>query len=258
MCFLLVGIHCYLGIHVLKRGVIFIDLSLAQVASLGSTLALVFHFEHHTTGSYFISLLFTLLVALYFAWAKKYDFLVSQEVLIALVYALSSSLIVLSVNMMAHGAEHIKEILVGQILWVTWGDVYKTAMIYLGVFCVHYFFRKPILNSTMSPDSSHFIWDFLFYALFGIVITSSVSVAGILLVFAFLVVPALISQIFYSRLKEQLIFGWVLGFALCALGMFLSYFYDLPAGALLVCLFTLIPLVGLFFAPLLQNWHRKL
>lgn len=255
MCLVLVGIHCYLGLHVLRRGVIFIDLSLAQVASLGSSVALLFHFDHYATGSYFVSLGFTLLAALYFAWGKKFEKYISQEVLIALVYAFASSLVILVVNMMAHGAEHIKEILVGKILWVSWEEVIKTALIYSVVAGIHYIFRAQILKSTLEKkqDKQDLVWDFLFYALFGVVITSSVGVAGILLVFSFLVVPALISMQITNSIGKQMLVGWVIGIILCVVGMFLSYKLDLPAGAVLVVVFTLVPILSLPFFRLIKR-----
>lgn len=243
MCLILVGIHCYLGLHVLRRGVIFVDLSLAQVASLGSSVALLFHLEHHSLGSYFISLGFTLIAALYFAWGKQFEHRVSQEVLIALVYAFASSLVILVVNMIAHGAEHIKEILIGKILWVSWDEVFKTAIIYSAVALIHYIFRKQLTKSSLSHNSNSVKWDFLFYALFGIVITSSVGVAGILLVFSFLVVPALISMQISKSIARQLFIGWGIGTGLSLVGMILSYFFDLPAGAVLVVVFTGVPII---------------
>ncbi|MCB9091128.1 MAG: metal ABC transporter permease [Halobacteriovoraceae bacterium] len=246
MCLILVGIHCYLGLHVLKRGVIFVDLSLAQVAGLGTTVALLFHVEHHSTGSYFISLGHTFAVAALFAWARKFDKKISQEVLIGITYALASALVILVVNNLSHGTEHIKEILVGHILWVTWSDVIKTGAIYAAVSLVHYYFRKPIIAVSFGDDlKDHSKWDFLFFALFGVVITSSVGVAGILLVFSFLIVPALISTFFRSDIKGRLIFGWIFGFIVCILGMVISYLGDLPAGAVLVVCFTAIPILML-------------
>ena len=250
MCLILVGIHCYLGLHVLRRGIIFVDLSLAQVAGLGSTVALLFHFEHHSYQSYLISLSFTFIAALYFAWGKRYQKFVSQEVLIALVYAFASSLVILVVNSMAHGAEHIKEILIGKILWVTWEEVIKTAIIYTVVAIIHFVYRKQMLNATedKSLGQSNLFWDFIFYALFGIVITSSVGIAGILLVFSFLVVPALVSMQLVKSIKKQLIFGWLIGSFLCLIGMAASYQLDMPAGAVLVVVFTAVPIL---FLPLL-------
>lgn len=248
MCLVLVGIHCYLGIHVLKRGVIFIDLSLAQVASLGSTVALMLHFEQQAFGSYLISLVFTFCAALYFAWGKRHEKLIPQEVLIALVYALSSSMVVLVINSLAHGADHIKDILVGKILWVGYADVLKTALIYSAVGLVHYVFRVQMMAVSESDGGKQqmgLFWDFLFFALFGVVITSSVGVAGILLVFSFLVVPALISMKFCTTTRSQLFVGWAVGLVLCLFGLYLSYVFDLPAGAVMVVVFAATPVVGM-------------
>jgi zinc/manganese transport system permease protein len=251
MCLILVGIHCYLGLHVLRRGVIFVDLSLAQVASLGSTVALLFKFEHHSSGSYFISLCFTLIASIYFAWIKKFEKNISQEVMIAIVYAFAGSAVILVVNSMAHGAEHIKEILVGKILWVSWDDVLKTLLIYSLVAVIHYIYRGPLLRASEGKQKEKtLLWDFLFYALFGVVITSSVGMAGILLVFSFLVVPSLISMNFVKGVQNQLFLGWGIGIILSLLGMTISYKMDLPAGAVLVTLFTVIPIVLL---PMLKR-----
>lgn len=256
MCLILVGIHCYLGLHVLRRGVIFVDLSLAQVAGLGTTVALLFEIEHHSTGSYFISLGHTLAVAALFAWARRLEQKISQEVLIGIVYALASASVILVVNNLSHGAEHIKEILVGHILWVSWGDVIKTGVIYFIVSGVHYYFRKPLIAVSFGQKTENpMLWDFLFFALFGVVITSSVQIAGILLVFSFLIVPALISTFFQSQMRGRLIFGWIFGFFICALGMVFSYILDLPAGAVLVVCFTATPILLLPFLRYCQLKH---
>ena len=145
MCLILAGIHCYLGLHVLARGVIFVDLSLAQVAAFGATLAILFGFDHDSSATYFVSLASTFLAAALFAMARRHEKLFSQEAIIGIVYALASAAVVLVVDRVAHGAEHIKDLLVGQVLWVTWHDVLKTAQIYGVVSAVHYLFRKPLL-----------------------------------------------------------------------------------------------------------------
>ena len=256
MCFVLIGIHCYLGLHVLARGVIFVDLSLAQVAALGATLALTFGVDHESPSVYFWSLGATLLAALLFAGARRLEEKISQEALIGIVYALGSASVVLLVNHMAHGAEHIKNLLVGQILWVGWEDVFKTASIYSIVGLVHYFFRKQLLAASFKKSSTGSLWDFLFYALFGVIITSSVRVAGILQVFSFLIVPAIVSSYFFKSVRSRLIFGWIFGsiLSLCAMGLSLQL--DLPSGALIVVCFTLVPVV-LVIVDLLKNKIRE-
>ena len=258
MCLVLAGIHCYLGLHVLARGVIFVDLSLAQVAAFGATVAILFGFEHHSGGTYFISLVSTFLAAALFALARRHEKVFSQEAIIGIVYALASAAVVLVVDRVAHGAEHIKELLVGQVLWVTWGDVFKTSLIYGGVSVVHFVFRKQLIAASFSHEHGHAPvsgtgkWDFLFYALFGIVITSSVSLAGVLQVFAYLIVPSVVSTLFFRSIRARLFFGWGLGFMLSLLGMALSYHWDLPAGAFIVVCFAIVPVLLLLLSPFIK------
>lgn len=246
MCLILAGIHCYLGLHVLARGVIFVDLSLAQVAAFGATLAIYFGFDHHSPATYLTSLGCTFCAAALFAMARKHEKQFSQEAIIGIVYALASAAIVLVVDKIAHGAEHIKDILVGQVLWVTWPDVFKTGLIYLAVSMIHYIFRRQLLAASFhgSNNNSGF-WDFLFYALFGVVITSSVSVAGVLQVFAYLIVPSVVGSLLFKTIRSRLLFGWTLGFVLSFSCLWLSYIWDLPAGAFIVVCFSLLPILML-------------
>lgn len=253
MCLVLTGIHCYLGLHVLARGVIFVDLSLAQVAALGATATLAFGFDHESPAVYIFSLLATFLAASLFALARKQEKKFSQEAIIGIVYALGSASVILFVNRMAHGAEHIKDLLIGQILWVSWSDVLKTAVIYSGVGLVHYIFRHQLLAASFHSGKAESRWDFLFYALFGVVITSSVHVAGVLQVFAFLIVPSLIGTLFFKTIKSRLIFGWTFGMLLSLIGMGLSFSLDMPSGAFIVVCFTLIPVLFLIASPLLSK-----
>jgi zinc/manganese transport system permease protein len=252
LCLILAVMHCYLGLHVLARGVIFVDLSLAQVASLGSTVALLWDPEHKSPAGYFIALAATLLAAGLFALARRSERYISQEAIIGIVYAFASAAIVLIIDRLAHGAEHLKQAIIGQILWVSWKDVAHAALIYLAVGIVHYRFRREFLKSSTGAPS-HWVWDFLFYALFGVVITSSTHVAGVLMVFSFLIVPAAISVIFFSGIRARLLFGWVLSSGLSILGMFISYEADAPVGAVMVVLFTAVPILLLLLVSLLPR-----
>lgn len=251
MCLILAGIHCYLGLHVLARGVIFVDLSLAQVAAFGATLAILFGFEHHSAAAYFVSLACTFCAAALFSLARRHEQKFSQEAIIGITYALASGAVVLVVDHIAHGAEHIKDVLVGQVLWVTWMDVGKTAAIYAVVSLVHYLFRFQLIRASFSHGEGGGFWDFLFYALFGVVITSSVSMAGVLQVFAYLIVPAVLSTLFFDSIRARLLFGWALGFVLSFTGLALSYLWDLPAGAFIVVCFAALPVLVLLGYPLL-------
>lgn len=253
MCLILAGIHCYLGLHVLARGVIFVDLSLAQVAALGATVAIFFGFDHHSTATYFISLASTFGGAALFALARRHENIFSQEAMIGIVYALASASVILVVDKIAHGAEHIKDLLVGQVLWVTWADVIKTGIIYGVVAIIHFIFRRQLLAASLGKQTKNTaFWDFLFYALFGVVITSSVSVAGVLQVFAYLIVPAVVGTLFFTTIRSRLLFGWGLGFVLSLVGMTLSHIFDLPAGAFIVVCFAALPVLLLLISPWLK------
>jgi len=257
MCLVLVGIHCYLGLHVLARGVIFVDLSLAQVAAFGATFALLLGFEHDSFPEYLMALVSTFIGAGLFALARRYEKRLAQEAIIGIVYALGSAGVILAVDKMAHGSEHIRDLLVGEVLWVTWPQVIKTTAIYSVVGAIHYIFRKQFFAASFSKQAANRgWWDFLFYALFGVVITSSVSIAGVLQVFTYLIVPAVVGSFLFTTLRAKLFFGWGLGFVLSLFGMSLSYFLDLPSGATIVVCFTLVPvlvLLGLGLRFLLHN-----
>ncbi len=242
-CLVLVGIHVYLGIHVLAREVIFVDLSLAQIAALGSILALLAGFGLESTTAYFFSLAATFVGAAVFSFTRMRHGRVSQEAIIGIVYAVSAATGVLAMDRAPHGAEHLKHILVGSILWVTWQDVAQTAGIYAIVGLFHWVLRDRFLMMSFDSEKaqrqgwSMRAWDFLFYASFGFVITSAVPIAGVLLVFSFLIVPAVCSTLFAHRIGVRLAIGWGIGFVVSALGCVLSYVGDLPTGATVVCMF---------------------
>lgn len=246
MCLVLALIHCYLGLHVLQRGVIFVDLSLAQVASFGATAALLFADEHDSFTSYFVSLGATFLAAGLFAIARRYEDRFSQEAVIGIVYALASAAVVLVVDRLAHGAEHLKEALVGQVLWVSWPEVIRTTAIYSVVGLIHYKFRRQFLQASAGAKM-HWIWDFLFYALFGVVITSSTHIAGVLMVFSYLIVPAIVGAVLFRSVRARLLFGWTFSAVISIIGMFFSYTLDLPVGAFIVVLLTSVPILLLLF-----------
>ncbi len=254
ICLILAGIHCYLGLHVLARGVIFVDLSLAQVAALGLSLGVLLGFDEHSAIVYFIALFMTFIASAIFALARRHESLFSQEAIIGIVFALSSAAVVLVAEKIPHGMEHIKNLLAGQILWVTWGDVTRVAIVYSIVGIIHYIFRKQFLDASLnrSPKKT-ILWDILFYALFGVVITSSVSVAGVLLVFSYLIVPSLISTFFFKTIKSRLIFGWVFGFVLSLIAMIFSYILDIPTGPFIVVCFASMPVFLLITMSSLEH-----
>ena len=243
---ILTGIHAYLGVHVVERGVVFVDLSLAQIAALGTTIAVLAGYDPHGTGAYWTSLIFTFLGAAIFSTIKAHKARVPQEAIIGIAYAVASAAAILAMSKSVAQTEHLKEMLVGNILTVSWAEVRFTAFIYglLGLF--HYVFRKKFLLISINPQKAEEegvsirFWDFLFYASFGFVVTSSVAIAGVLLVFCYLIVPSVAAMLYAERIGPRLAIGWTMGTLVSALGVYLSLKVDLPTGATIVCTFGIV------------------
>ncbi len=249
-CLVLVGIHSYLGLHVLRRKVIFVDLALAQVAALGTTVAFLFHIDPQGPGAYVFSLLFTIIAAAVFSITRLKKERVPQEAIIGLVYALAAAISVLVVAEAPHGAEHIKEIMTGAILWVTGGEVAAAAVVYALVGLFHFIFRKRFIAISENHEKAFEtgynvrLWDFFFYLSFGLVITHSVRTAGVLLVFVFLVVPAIMAMLITKNLLHQLFIGWGVGLLVSVGGMGISYHFDSATGPTVVAFYGGVLLVG--------------
>ncbi len=244
-CLLLTCIHGYLGLHVLAREVIFVDIALAQVAALGTTAALLFGYDLESVLAYWMALGCTLVGAAIVAGTRTRQRRVSQEAVIGVVYAVSAAAAILVVDRAPHGVEHIKAMLVGSLLTVTPALVAKTALLYAAVGLFHWWARGPFVLISTDPDAAyrHGLavrwWDFLFYASFGVVVTSSVRIAGVLLVFAYLIVPGLASLIWGAPWRTRLLFGWSLAAGVSLAGIVISASVDLPTGATIVCVFGL-------------------
>jgi zinc/manganese transport system permease protein len=242
-CLVLAGIHVYLGLHVLARGIIFVDLALAQVAALGITVALLAGHTIQSEAAYWYALAFTLAGALFFAATRGRRSAIPQEAIIGIVYAVSAATAVLVVDRAPQGAEYIKQLLVGSILTVAPRQVGALALLYAAVGALHWIFRRPLLEISFTPDTavekrrSVGAWDFLFYASFGLVVTSSVRVAGVLLVFSYLIVPATVAAVMTNSVGGRLLIGWGLGFLVSVVGLLVSAAWDLPTGAAVVTTF---------------------
>lgn len=248
-CLVLTGIHTYLGIHVITRGVIFVDIALAQIAALGITGAFLLGFEPESSTAYFFSLGATFLGALFFAFFR--DKRIPQEAIIGVAFAVSSATVILLADALPHGSEHIKYLLSGNILWVNWDQIIKTAVIYSALGIFHTIFRDKFLLVSANPQEAErrkiklWVWDLLFYLSFGLVITSSVQMAGVLLVFSFLIVPALCGFLFFEGIRGRLFMGWMIGGLVSLSGIAGSYFWDLPTGPMIVAVFGVVLGVGL-------------
>jgi zinc/manganese transport system permease protein len=256
---ILTGIHAYLGVHVVERGVIFVDLSLAQIAALGATIALLFPFsggDPHAPAVYWVSLAFTFMGALIFSMIRVKQARIPQEAIIGICYAVASAAAILAMSKATSEAEHLRDMLVGNILAVSWQEVGQTAILYGVVGVFHYVFRKQFLaisrshNNPESTGLNYRFWDFLFYASFGFVVTSSVAIAGVLLVFCYLIVPSVAAMLYAENIGPRLAIGWTMGTVVSALGVWLSLQLDLPTGATIVVTFGLVLILMAVVRPL--------
>ncbi|MEK7245249.1 MAG: metal ABC transporter permease, partial [Pseudomonadota bacterium] len=227
----LVGIHAYFGIQVLTRNVVFVDLALAQIAALGTTVAYMLGHGPQTTAGYGYSLAFTLLAALVLAFTRQWSGRISQEAIIGVIYVVAAAAAILLIDRAPQGAEHLKQILTGSILTAGWADLAAIVPLYLAIGALHWGLRRRMA----AADRGAWLSEFVFYATFGVVVTSSVTLAGVLLVFSFLIMPAAIGVIYADREGRQLVIGWGVGTVASLAGLVGSYAFDLPTGAPMVC-----------------------
>jgi zinc/manganese transport system permease protein len=259
---ILSGIHAYLGVHVVERGVIFVDLALAQIAALGATVAILVGIDPHGHGAYWLSLAFTFVCAAIFSFARTRRGHIPQEAFIGIAYAVASATAILAMSKATGETEHLKDMLVGNILAVDKAEVMKTAVLYGIVGLFHYIFRKKFLLISTDPARAEAsgmsirFWDFLFYASFGFVVTSSVAIAGVLLVFCYLIVPSVGAMLFADRVGRRLAIGWTMGTLVSALGVYFSVSFDMPTGAMIVCTFGAV-LVLMFIIHLIFFHGRQ-
>jgi zinc/manganese transport system permease protein len=266
---ILTGIHSYLGVHVVERGVIFVDLSLAQIAALGATIAILLPFtggDPHGPWVYWISLAFTFVGAGIFSTIRARRARIPQEAIIGISYAVASAASILAMSKATSESEHLKDMLVGNILAVSWEEVLRTAALYAAVGVFHFVFRRQFLAISMAhqregdPVIDHLNvrwWDFLFYASFGFVVTSSVAIAGVLLVFCYLIVPSVAAMLYSDHIGRRLAIGWTMGTVVSALGIYLSVRLDLPTGATMVCTFGLVLILMAALRPVLRPRSRR-
>lgn len=250
-CMVLVAIHSYLGLHVIARGVIFVDLSLAQMAALGSVIALIAGFAPDSRTAFLFSLVFTALGAALFASTRNWTRgRVPHEAIIGIVYVMASAAAMLVAEKAPRGAEAIHDVLVGSIIWVTWPVILMKTLAYAGLGLLHYLLRRRFLTISFEPEEAEHSgwrihwWDFWFYVTFGLAVTISVPIAGVLMVFTMLVVPATIAFLFTRNIRRLVAISWGAGALASFLGLWLSYVGDFPTGPLIVCMYGVLLLAA--------------
>lgn len=245
--------HTYLGLHVLSRGIIFVDLALAQVAALGVSIAFLLGEDGHGVSAQVYALSATLLAAFLFAKLRNLPNKTTREVTIGCVYVVATALSIVILSRSSKGMDELKSIFNGNILWVSWEEITIIALIYAALSVIHYIYHSRFIALSFDSDGDRppgFIWEFLFFASFAVVITLAVNVAGILLVFAFLIIPAFSASIISNALIHRLLFGWLLGIAGCVVGLWVAFQADLPVGATVVSVLGVLPLVALIIKRL--------
>src|SRR5581483_4869772 len=242
-CILLPWLLVYLGLHVVQRGIIFIDIAMAQMASFGICLAVLLRLDLESWTTFGIALAFTLIGAAIFSATGKRASQIPQEAVIGIAYVVAAAAAVLLLSRAAEGDEEIKNMLVGNILLVTPREVWERFGLFAAVGVFHFAFRKNFLFVSFDREGAYEKglrvrwWDFLFYALFGLIVTSFVRIAGVLLVFSYLIVPAVCGINLAQQLGNRLLIGWIIALVGGVAGLFLSYWGDLPSGAAIVCTF---------------------
>jgi len=239
---ILTGIHAYLGVHVVERGVIFVDLALAQIAALGATIAILIGMDPHGQGAYWLSLAFTFIGAAIFAFARTRRGHIPQEAFIGIAYAVASAAAILAMSKATGETEHLKDMLVGNILAVDRHEVIKTAILYGAIGLFHYIFRHKFLLISTNPAEAE---------------ARGMSIAGVLLVFCYLIVPSVGAMLFADRVGRRLAIGWTMGTLVSALGVYFSVLMDLPTGAAIVCTFGAVLVVMFFIHLFFFHGHKS-
>jgi len=249
---ILAGIHSYLGFHVVSRGVIFVDISLAQAAAFGGVAAMLLGLENHSMAAYLVSLAFTLAGAGIISVSRTKDNRIPQEAFIGIVYAGFSAGVILLLSGHPGGMEELEHTISGSLMTVTVRDLWVTALIYGAIGVFHYIFRNQFFRISENAAQNRHDgksagwWDFLFYGTFGLVVTSSVHIAGVLLVFSLLVIPPVIALLFTRRRGARLALGWVIAFVGSAIGIGLSVGANLPAGPSIIAILISILILTVF------------
>jgi zinc/manganese transport system permease protein len=240
-CLLLPGILVYYGLHIVRREIIFVDLALAQVAALGICLSILLKHDAGDWQTYAWSLGFAFVGAAIFTITRTADHRVPQEALIGIVYVVAAATAILMLSKSAEGDEELKRTLVGDILLVQKGEVFRAFGLYALIGVIHFIFRKKFLLISFEPERAAAQgvsirgWDFLFYVLFGFVVTSFVHIGGVLMIFSYLIVPAVCASLLGQSLGVRMVIGWLTATIASMAGLYVSYKNDLPTGASIVC-----------------------
>lgn len=249
----------YLGLHIVQRQIIFVDLALAQVAALGTCLSILFGFDVHDWQSYAFSVGFTLVGAIIFTLTHTQKHRVPQEALIGIVYVVAAAAGILILSQSTGGKEELQRSLIGELLVVTGVEIAQTLGLFIIIGIIHYIFRRQFMAISFAPEQaaskgiSVRWWDFIFYVLFGLVVTSFVHIGGVLLVFSYLIVPAVCATYLANSIGVRLLIGWLVATLASVAGLFVTAKADWPIGSTIVCALGVV----LLLVAIAANWRSK-
>ncbi len=241
-CVILAGVLSYFGNHILTRGIIFIDIALAQIAALGTMLGLLLGYAEASASVELISLLFTLIIIAIFALTKFEKQVVPQEAIIGIIYGLGLGIAMLLAEKIPGGSNYITKTITGNILWVTWNDVIKCASIFVPIAIIHFLLRRPFIKISESKENLPYsinkvrMYELIFYITFGIVVVRSVPIGGIFVIFVLLIAPTAMATLFTQRWGWRFLWSWIIGIAGSIIGIYISYEIDISNGPAIVCL----------------------
>ena len=229
-------LHTYMGLHVIRRTIIFCDLALAQLAAFGALVGIAIGIQYATSGSYIVSMLVVLVGSFLLAAINPRSPLIPREAVIGIIFALALVATLLLGDKLGAGDAYVTKTMAGSMLWANWSLVATTVAVYIVLLLFHYRFRHKFIALTDNPESLRHrrFWDFLFFATQGIIAVLIVPIAGVLLTYAFLMIPASIAAMFSKGWLRAVVIGWSVGFVACVLGLVLSYNANLPYGPTLV------------------------
>ncbi len=248
-CVLLILLHTYFGVHVLERGIIFVDLTLAQFISVGAAAAIYLGSEQSQS---IYAIAFAIIGALILSLSKKISKIVYIEAFIGVLYIFSFAASILLLDRTPHGYEELKNILNGNILWITGRDLLAMFTLYTIIGLFQFVFRKKFLALSKGKEDS-FLWEFLFFLSFALMLVNSIKIAGILQVFSFLIIPALIGKTLTREPSGILIRGWIAGILASIAGITISYKFDISTSSLIVAFLSLTFFVILAMRMLKMN-----
>ena len=246
---LLAGVLGYFGTHILTRGIIFIDIAIAQIAALGTMIGLLLGFAEESAGVQLLSYGFTMIVIGSFAFLRTRQSVIPAEAVIGIIYCLGLALALLLAERIPGGSNYITKTITGNILWVTWDKVFIIALLFAGIGLIHLVFGAKFISLSEicrinpSLQLKDKLYSLLFYTTFCIVVVKSVQIGGIFLVFTLLIAPSVASSLYFQSWKSRLVWSWVIGIFGTVSGIFLSYSLNVSNGPAIVVLLGLLVFV---------------